>query len=106
MSYAWLSGLRQHLEGALNSVDRRIEHISGIESVHHVGAEKPSTALELAKMVSRTVGAELNIRHLLAQSEVAHAHSIHEKIRAQFGDLLTHAAMEESIGLIADWAWR
>lgn len=74
--------------------------------VYNVGADKPYTVLELANVVSRAFGVEPKIRHLAARNEVVHAYSTHEKVRAQFGDLLTHVDLEEGIGRMARWARR
>lgn len=70
---------------------------------YNVGADRPVTVLELARIVSEAFGAELRVEHLPERHEVQHAYSDHTKARAVFGGG-DPVALSDGIGRMADWA--
>jgi len=72
--------------------------------VFNVGADRPYTILELAKVVGRAFGADPIIHHLTARNEVVDAYSSHEKVHQHFGDLLTNLDLENGISRMVGWA--
>ena len=72
-------------------------------SVFNVGADKPYTVNELAKVVCKEFGVEPDINHLSARNEVMHAYSDHSKARRVFGEP-TGISLKEGISRMAAWA--
>jgi UDP-glucose 4-epimerase len=73
--------------------------------VFNIGADKPYTVNELAKVVSREFGVEPNIKYLSARNEVMHAYSDHSRAHHVFGDP-TGISLEAGISRMAAWAKR
>ena len=71
--------------------------------VFNIGADKPYTVNELAKVVSAQFGVEPNIKYLSARNEVMHAYSDHTKAHGVFG-APTGIDLKEGIARMADWA--
>jgi UDP-glucose 4-epimerase len=69
----------------------------------NIGADQPSTILEVAEVVAEAFGAEPRLEHLPARHEVVHAFSDHSKVRAVFGDS-EPIGLREGIGRMAAWA--
>lgn len=71
--------------------------------IFNIGADKPYTVNELAKVVCKYFGVEPNIKHLRARNEVMHAYSDHEKAHKTFGKG-SGVTLEQGIGKMAEWA--
>ena len=72
--------------------------------IFNVGADKPYSVKELATVVAKAMGAELQIKHLEMRNEVVHAYSAHEKVHRHFGDLIKNISLEEGVARMAAWA--
>lgn len=71
--------------------------------VFNVGAERPYTVLELARTVSRVMGApDHPIRHLDARNEVRVAYSDHAAAHEVFGEP-ADTSLEDGLRKMADW---
>lgn len=70
--------------------------------VFNVGADTPSTVLELAAEVADAFGVPCRVRHLPSRKEVIHAFSDHSRVRAVFGN---PPAVDLPTGIrrMADW---
>jgi len=73
--------------------------------VFNIGADKPYTVNELAKVVCKEFGVEPDINYLSARNEVLHAYSDHTKAHQVFGDP-TGISLDEGINRMASWAKR
>lgn len=73
--------------------------------IFNIGADKPYTVNELAKVVSAEFGVEADIRYLNARNEVLHAYSDHTKAHQVFGEP-TGIDLKEGIHRMATWAKR
>jgi UDP-glucose 4-epimerase len=71
--------------------------------VFNIGADKPYTVIELAKVVCKEFEVEPEINHLEARNEVMHAYSDHAKAHSVFGNA-TGISLEEGIARMATWA--
>ncbi|MDP4150144.1 MAG: NAD-dependent epimerase/dehydratase family protein [Bacteroidota bacterium] len=71
--------------------------------VFNVGADKPYTVNELAKVVCKEFGVEPDINYLSARNEVMHAYSDHSKARRIFGEP-SGLSLEAGISRMAKWA--
>lgn len=71
--------------------------------VFNIGADKPYTVNELAKVVCDHFGVASNIKHLRARNEVVHAYSDHAKAHQIFGEG-SGVSLEEGIAKMANWA--
>lgn len=72
--------------------------------IFNVGADKPYSVSELANVVSKSMGATAQIKHLEARNEVVHAYSAHDKVQTYFGDLIKNVSLEEGVAKMAAWA--
>jgi UDP-glucose 4-epimerase len=71
--------------------------------VFNVGADKPYTVNELAKVVCAEFGVKPDIKYLNARNEVMHAYSDHSRAREVFG-APTDISLKEGISRMAKWA--
>lgn len=71
--------------------------------IFNIGADKPYSVNELAKVVGKCLGVETKITHLQARKEVIHAYSDHAKAHKVFGKSFA-LSLEEGIKKMADWA--
>jgi UDP-glucose 4-epimerase len=85
-------------------IARVIERPAAWNAVYNVGADRPYTVLELAKVVAEAMGGAPKVVHLDARKEVVHAFSSHEKVRAFFGDLMKNVPLEVGVAHMARWA--
>lgn len=74
-----------------------------INQVFNIGADKPYTVTDLAKVVCKEFGVEPDIQYLTARNEVAHAYSDHAKAHRIFG-APTGITLQEGISRMAVWA--
>lgn len=72
--------------------------------VFNLGADHPTTVLELASAVGCAMNAKPEIQFLPARTEVVHAYADHEKARACFGDLIKQLPLEDGLARMAAWA--
>ena len=73
------------------------------DGVFNIGAERPSSVLELAREVAAAFGVEPRIAHLAPRAEVEHAWCSHDKLRRVFPDLPPPTPLSEGIRRMADW---
>ncbi len=71
--------------------------------VFNVGADQPTSVLELAHLVGAAFGSGHEIVHLPPRPEVVHAFASHEKVRRVFGPSQA-IGLAEGIGRMAEWA--
>ncbi len=81
-----------------------IERRASYNQIFNVGADKPYTVNELVNVVSKTMGATAQVKHLEARNEVVHAYSAHDKVRKHFGDLIKNVSLEDGVARMAAWA--
>jgi UDP-glucose 4-epimerase len=84
---------------------KAVEVPSAYNQVFNVGADRPHTVNELARLVARAMGVEARIEYLPARDEVADAYASHDKIRGVFGPLASHS-LEEGLASMAAWVRR
>jgi UDP-glucose 4-epimerase len=70
--------------------------------VFNVGADTPTTVVDLAREIAEAFGIEPDIEHLPARNEVIHAFSDHSKVRAVF-DLPEPVDVRAGIRRMAMW---
>jgi UDP-glucose 4-epimerase len=71
--------------------------------VFNIGADHPTTILEVADLVAEAFGVEVRVEHLPARREVVHAFSDHSKLRRVFGEG-DPIGLPEGIRRMASWA--
>jgi len=71
--------------------------------VFNIGADKPYSVKDLAKVVCEEFGVEPDINYLAARNEVEHAYSDHAKAHRVFGEP-TGITLQEGIARMAAWA--
>ena len=71
--------------------------------VFNIGADKPYSVNELAKVVADNFGVKPNIKYLSARNEVLHAYSDHAKAHKIFGQG-TSISLKDGIAKMASWA--
>lgn len=78
---------------------------AALNGVFNVGADQPYTVNELARVVSKAMGAKAEVVHLPPRNEVVHAYSNHDAARRVFnpGKPVT---LEDGIERMASWARR
>jgi len=73
--------------------------------IFNIGAETPTSVLELVRLVARALGVEPQIRHLEFRKEVVHAFSTSHKLESVFGRQ-NYVPLAEGIARTAAWARR
>ncbi len=76
---------------------------AAFNQVFNIGADKPYTVNELAKVVGECFGVTPNINYLQARNEVMHAYSDHSKAHGVFGEG-SGVSLAEGIRRMAEWA--
>jgi UDP-glucose 4-epimerase len=71
--------------------------------VFNIGADKPYTVNDLAKVVCKEFGVSPDINYLTARNEVLHAYSDHSRAQEIFGNASV-ISLEEGIHRMAVWA--
>ena len=71
--------------------------------VFNVGGDHVYSVNDLAQAVLKLTGAKVDLRHLPARNEVAHAHSDHTKFYEAFGQRKS-TTLEEGIDVMWSWA--
>lgn len=95
-----------HISDVAPAIARAVERRESYHQVFNVGADRPYTVLELARVTARAMGVEPRIVHLDPRNEVVHAFSSHDNVRRIFGDLIKNVSLEEGIARMAAWAKR
>jgi len=99
-----------HIDDVAPLIARAIETPAAYGEVFNIGADAACAVVDLAKMVSREMGVEPNIRHLPARQEVVHAYASHDKLRRVFqrsdagSEDLACVPLEQGIRRMAAWA--
>lgn len=70
--------------------------------VFNVGADEPTTVLELARLTADVLGVEPEIVHLEPRKEVVHAFADHSKVRRVFG-ASEPVPLPEGLSRMAEW---
>jgi UDP-glucose 4-epimerase len=70
--------------------------------IFNIGADQPTSVLELAEMLMEVSGVDTGITHLPARLEVVDAFSSHEKIERVFGPVPRTPLRD---GLVRTWDW-
>ncbi len=70
--------------------------------VFNIGADRPYSIVELARVVSDALDAQCSVEHLPPRNEVAHAFSDHSKLQRVFGSGET-VDLETGIRMMAEW---
>jgi len=84
-------------------IARCVDVSASANEVFNVGADQPTTVLELAEIVAAAFEVEARIEHLPARNEVAHAFSSHDKAQAVFGESAA-VPLDEGVRRMAAWA--
>lgn len=84
-------------------IAKSVDTPAAFNQVFNIGADKPYTVNELAKVVGACFGVEPNINYLQARNEVMHAYSDHSKAHSVFGEG-SGVSLQEGIRRMAEWA--
>ncbi|MCK7555260.1 NAD-dependent epimerase/dehydratase family protein [Chitinophaga sedimenti] len=84
-------------------IAKSVDIPAAYNQVFNIGADKPYTVNELAKVVSGYFGVEPNIKYLAARNEVVHAYSDHAKAHGVFGEG-SGVTLADGIAKMAAWA--
>ena len=76
-----------------------------LNQVFNVGADQPHKVSDLARVVCKEMGVELNVQHLAPRNEVVHAYADHSKARDVFGHT-EPTSLPDGIRRMSDWARR
>jgi UDP-glucose 4-epimerase len=93
-----------HISDVAPVIAASIERRDCYNKVFNVGADKPYSVLQLAKVVSTAMNAAPDVAFLPERKEVVHAYSAHDKVRRYFGDLIRDIDLETGIKQMAEWA--
>lgn len=72
--------------------------------IFNIGADKPYTINELAKIIAKEMGAELNVKYLPPRFEVKYAYCNNDKSKKYFKEYIKNISLEEGIRRMAKWA--
>ena len=84
-------------------IARAPEVPAAVGQVFNVGADRPHSVNELARVVAEAMGVEPRIAYLPPRKEVQHAFSDHSKLTRVFG-ATTQTPLRDGIGRMARWA--
>ncbi len=70
--------------------------------VFNIGADTPTSLIDLAHRVAAAMGVAPRVRHLDARHEVQHAHASHDRLREVFGDRHT-TDLDTGLRQMAAW---
>jgi len=84
-------------------IARAPEVPAAVGQVFNVGADRPHSVNELARVVAEAMGVEPRIAYLPPRKEVQHAFSDHSKLTRVFG-ATTQTPLRDGIGRMASWA--
>jgi UDP-glucose 4-epimerase len=92
-----------HIGDVAPLIARSVDVPGAINETFNVGADQPTTVLELANLVAAAFDCEPEIEHLPARNEVVDAYASHEKARRVFGGGAS-VLLDEGIRRMAAWA--
>jgi UDP-glucose 4-epimerase len=92
-----------YIDDVAPAIARSVDVPAAANEVFNVGADQPTTVIELAEIVAGVFGVEPSINHLPARNEVLHAFASHDKARSVFGGAET-VPLAEGIERMAEWA--
>ncbi|MFN6189443.1 MAG: NAD-dependent epimerase/dehydratase family protein [Planctomycetia bacterium] len=92
-----------HISDVAPTIAKCVMNARARNQVFNVGSESPRTVLDVARAVSASFGAQLNVAHLPARKEVVHAFSSSAHADDVFGKQNT-LSLEEGVGRMAQWA--
>src|SRR5262249_55966552 len=84
-------------------IARSVDVPGAVNETFNVGADQPTTVLELGNLVAAAFDRKAEIEHLPARSEVVHAYASHEKARRVFVGGAS-IPLDEGIRGMAAWA--
>ncbi len=84
-------------------ISQSVNQPKAYNQVFNIGADKPYTVNELAKVIGKSFETEPDIKYLRARNEVEHAYSDHAKAHEVFGQE-NAVSLEEGVGRMAAWA--
>jgi UDP-glucose 4-epimerase len=84
---------------------RAIAIPAALNETFNIGADEPTSLNDLAKLVAHAMGKPLNVRHLAARLEVAHAVADHSKLAKVLG-YQAKWTLPAGLERMADWALR
>lgn len=85
-------------------IAKSVELKDAYNQVFNIGADKPYTVNELAKVVCKEFNVASDIKYLNARNEVLHAYSDHSKAHKVFGGQIGTINLVEGISRMAKWA--
>lgn len=94
-----------HVDDVAPAIARCVMEPRAANETFNIGADQPTTVLELAELVAAAFGREPMIERLPARNEVLHAFASHEKAQAVFGGGAT-VPLGDGIRRMAEWARR
>ena len=92
-----------HISDVAPIIAKCVMNARARNQVFNVGSESPRTVLDVARAVSASFGAQLNVAHLPARKEVVHAFSSSAHADDVFGKQNT-LSLEAGVGRMAQWA--
>lgn len=93
-----------HISDVAPVIAHSIEKPEHFGETFNIGADRPSSILDLASAVAAAMGVDVRLRHLPPRFEVEIAYAGHEKVRAAYGDLMAGVTLEEGLARMAAWA--
>lgn len=92
-----------HIDEVAPLIATSIELPAALGQIFNIGADRPCTVNELARLVARAMGVPLRVHQVEARHEVVHAFASHDKLHDVFG-LIQELPMEQGIERMAAWA--
>ena len=91
-----------HIADVAPAIADSVDIPEAYNEVFNIGAEKPYSVNELARIVQKHMGADTGVEHLEARNEVVHAFSDHSKATTILG---SHPSidLDDGIGRMVDW---
>ena len=92
-----------HIDDVAPIISRCVDVEGAKNEVFNIGAETPTSVLDLATTVAESFDVDPKIEHLEARKEVVHAFSSSEKLESAFGSQ-SYISLKEGISRTAAWA--
>jgi len=92
-----------HINDVAPIIAKSIEKVNCYNEIFNIGADTPNTVNELAKVISKEMGASLIINYLNSRKEVVHAYSSHKKIKKYFEELINDISLEIGVRTMVSW---
>ena len=84
-------------------IARAIDEPAAYNEVFNIGADEPTSVLQLARLVAAAVGKPPAIAHLESRKEVVHAHADHSKLERVFA-YRARWSLPDGLRRMAEWA--